>query len=378
MQIVFDYLMYKSITKKISGNFIIENLLQFFFDVVLKLIRFLSKLFSKKGESVCIISIHKLGDSIFTFDTINSIKTYYKNRDVFIICNYNSKDIYNLIHPKEFVLNLPKSCFHFNDRYLDSKARKILRSLNPEIIIDITGVMTSASLIFNSTAKEIFGINRKLFRSIYDKFIETNTNLVSKQIYLNAIKEIIPINPIITNKVRNNNSNSIKTILIAPFAGWKSREWGLGKYITLSERLSNDYEVELLFDQTFITREIIDYLSINGIKYYISKSVNELINKIKEYDLVIGNDSGPIHIAEFLGKYTFTIYGPTNPYYHKEDGENHEFIQKVLPCSPTSSERLCFTDGGKDGCPSFECMSLLSVDEVYEKLLKSISKWNSD
>lgn len=357
--------MNKSILGKLSRNKPLNFVVQIFFDFVLTIIRFLSKTFFKKGDCVCVISIHKLGDSIFTFDAINSIKSFY-NKDVFIICHYNAKEIYALIHPENLIVPIPKESFHFNDRYLDSRARKLLKSLNPEVIIDLTGVMTSASLIFSSGARQIIGMNRKIFRSIFDVFNEVDTNLRSEEIYIRAIEKIIPIKRI--NRSSFNAEAKIERILIAPFAGWKSKEWGLSKFIRLAERLLVDYDIELIFDNTFIQKDIFQYLEKSDIKFFVSKSIKDLIEKIKKADLIIGNDSGPVQIAAFLGKKTFSIYGPTNPNFHLPKGESHNYVQKILPCSPKQDERLCFTDGGKSGCPSFECMNLLSFDEVYYNL----------
>lgn len=355
----------KSLSNSIPKNKIIKIIIEKLFGLIFKSIRELSIFLSKKGNSVCIISIHKLGDSIFTFDAVNSIKAFYQ-KDVYIVCSHYAKDIYTLIHPEEFVIPVPKDCFKFNDRYLTSKARKILSSLNPEVIIDLTGVMTSASLIFNSKARRIIGMNRKIFQAIFNDFQEVNTNLNSTEIYTNAIKNIIPITPLIVEKKQENNP--VKKILVAPFAGWKSKEWGLGKFIRLIERLKTDYELEIVFDFTPISEELLNYLKENEIQFSKTKTISELIQKIKTSDMLIGNDSGPVHIAAFLGKKTFSIYGPTNPAYHLPKGEQNTFIQKNLPCSPKINERLCFTDGGKSGCPSFECLNQLSVDEVYNKI----------
>ncbi len=357
--------MEKSLTKKISKNRLINLLIQILFDVVLKIIRSFNKLFSKNGINVCVVSIHKLGDSIFTFEAINSIKNFFKN-DVYILCHYNAEEIYKLFHPQDKIIPIPKEYFHFNDRYLDSRARKILKLLKPRIIIDLTGVMTSISLIFTSKAKRIIGMNRKLFRSLFDDFVEINTNLKSLEIYNNAIKDIIPIKPLIFNNYEL--YKPIKKILIFPFAGWKSKEWGIGKFIRLAEKINTDYDVEFVFDSTFISNEIYQYLKENNIKYSITKNIKELIEKIKSSDLIIGNDSGPVQIAAFLGKKTFSIFGPTNPKHHLVIGNKNKFIQKKISCSPKENERICFTDGGKSGCPSFECMNLLTVNEVFNFL----------
>jgi len=73
-----------------------------------------------------------------------------------------------------------------------------------------------------------------------------------------------------------------------------------------------------------------------------------------------------------LGKPTFTIYGPTNPKFSLPFGERHQFYQKILPCS-ADKEMVCFTLGGIN-CPSYECLNLISVDEIENAAIKFISE----
>lgn len=343
---------------------ILQHSFQFFLDLFFKSLRLFIKILPLKRESVCVISLHKLGDSIFTFDAINSIKKFY-GEDVFIICSVEAEPIYELVVDKKYLLSIPKENFHFGDRYLDKRARKLLRNLNPKVIIDLTGVMTSASLIFNSGANQIIGFNRKIFRSIYDNFSEFNLGSHSREIYTNAIREIIPL---VEHNYTTINTKDSDRILIAPYAGWISKEWSLMKFIELAERLNEKYNVCFIFDNRKLEENIISYLNDKRIKFIQTRTVKELINEIKDCKMLIGNDSGPVQIAAFLGKYTFSIYGPTNPKFHLPKGNRHFYIQMSLPCTPKVDERLCFTDGGKDNCPSFECLNTLSVDNVYHKL----------
>jgi ADP-heptose:LPS heptosyltransferase len=83
-----------------------------------------------------------------------------------------------------------------------------------------------------------------------------------------------------------------------------------------------------------------------------------------------------LQIAALLGKATFTIYGPTNPEFHLPFGKYHAYVQKNISCSPKKNEKFCFTDAGRDGCPSFECMNLLSVEEVIPRVMDFISRLN--
>jgi len=49
-------------------------------------------------------------------------------------------------------------------------------------------------------------------------------------------------------------------------------------------------------------------------------------------------------------------------------GANHKFIRHMIKCSPKENERLCFTNGGRNGCPSFDCLNYLQVDDVFESV----------
>lgn len=348
----------------ISQSKVLQNLFQFILDFLFKSLRLFIKILPLKRKNICVISLHKIGDTIFTFDAINSVKKFY-GEDVYIICNVESEPIYELVHDKKYLLSVPKEYFHFGDRYLDRRARRLLRKLNPKVIIDLTGVMTSASLIFNSGAKQIIGFNRKIFRSIYTNFTEFNLGNHSREIYTNAIKEIIPIVEFNYTPTFTQNSDRI---LIAPFAGWISKEWSLMKFIELAERLNEKYNVCFIFDSRKLEENVVSYLNDKEIKFLQTRTVKELINEIKDCKMLIGNDSGPIQIAALFGKYTFSIYGPTNPKFHLPKGNRHFYVQKSLPCTPKADERLCFTDGGKNGCPSFECLNTLYVDNVFHEI----------
>lgn len=126
-----------------------------------------------------------------------------------------------------------------------------------------------------------------------------------------------------------------------------------------------------------IKPDIISSMEQDGTKMIFTENIKSLITEIKKCKLFISNDSGPLQIAALLGKPTFCIYGPTNPLFHIPFGNYHSSIKKHLKCSP-EKEKYCFTFGGRY-CPHYDCMKLISVDEVLEgilKLLKNIDSFN--
>ena len=131
--------------------------------------------------------------------------------------------------------------------------------------------------------------------------------------------------------------------------------------------LNQNYETEIIFEKDKLSKEEIKQFVDRNIPV-IQTNFNTRINyKIKECSVFISNDSGPLYIANLLGKPTFTIYGPTNPDYSLPIGKFHKFIQKKISCSPNGTQ-YCYLQAGLI-CPSYECMNQLGVDEVNQSVL---------
>lgn len=159
------------------------------------------------------------------------------------------------------------------------------------------------------------------------------------------------------------NLNQINKIFIHPFAIRNAKEWNLRKYICLAEYLKENYSVEIIAPPNFLADDVRDEIVGKEIPVTITKSIGHLIKKIRECNLFISNDTGPLYIANLLGKATFTIYGPTNPEFSLPFGKYHRYAQKRLVCSPEEGHQFCFTLAGIY-CPAYECMNQLSFDEV--------------
>jgi heptosyltransferase-2 len=232
-------------------------------------------------------------------------------------------------------------------------------------------------MIFNSRAKIIIGINSQLLSGLYDRFmVPTFKDHLSEQ-YINLANLMLGKQFKYAQDNIVYKADSISKILIHPLAGWKAKEWNLSKFMKLGEILAKEYQVDFILPRGSFPKDILQEICLNNINVKITNSFEELISEIKSCCLLICNDSGPGHIAGVLGKPTFTIFGPTNPGFHLPLYNHHSFISKQIKCSPGATEKMCFTNGGREGCPSFECVNRLSVEDVLDKLLKFITELNS-
>ncbi len=354
------------LSEVIKKNSIADNLLNKLLDTFFYLVRIFTKHNSQSNNKILLFSLHKIGDSIFTIPAIKAIKESYDPDQICLMVYSDSKIIFKDVINDQNIYAIDKKEFKFGNRIATQKARKLIKEINPGIVIDLTGSITSAFLIFNSKAKRIIGINEKYFKGIYSNFtgIRSKPHLIER--YCDAAELFL-------NKKIDRNSFEYPisyqkdgTILVHPFAGWAAKEWGLRKYISLTESLNLKYRTTLIFPKNEVASDVIDYFKLNKIQFIETNSLEELINEIQKCSLFIGNDSGPLYLANYFGKPSFTIYGPTNPDYSKPFGNFHQEIKKNLKCSPIETQ-YCFLSAGRR-CPSNECMKMLDEESVAEQV----------
>jgi len=315
------------IIKKLEKNKIFDLIFEFLSSTLLSLIRNCTR--KNLSGNIIIISLHKLGDAVFTIPTVIKVFEHFSNKNVYVLTFSENKNIYNTIPKNEYIIPLEKDDFFLGGRIASKNARNILKNLQPNIIFDLTGNIASASLIASSKAKEIIGMNIKYCKTIYDVFIpiKNEPHLIDR--YLDVIKKYLNLdeNKIIKEFPVNFQTNG--KILIHPFAGWKAKEWNLNKFIELADLLNEEYEVEIVSPENLIPEDIIHDIRDHQMPLSFTTSINDLVNKIKECSVFISNDSGPLYIANLLGKATFTIYGPTNPEFSHPFGKHHVLLMEL-------------------------------------------------
>ena len=355
---------------------ILGKFLVFISDIFFSIQNYFIKNKNRSSKNICIISFHRLGDTVFTIPAIKVIYNYYKNYQIKIFCYPESKEIYNIVFDQNDIEVVTKSQFKLGQRIASKDARNFIRSFNPEIIFDITGTITTASLIFNLPSNLKIGMNNRIMRGIYTHYVKRRKTPHLIDNYLDVVKSVIPKEKMDIDYKFEFRAERNGKIIIHPFAIRKAKEWNLRKFILLAVELNKKYSVEIIAPPNFLADDIKSEIIQKGIPVTITTSISNLIDKIKDCMLFISNDTGPLYIANLLGKATFTIYGPTNPEFSLPFGEHHGFAQKKLMCSPEPGQQFCFTLAGIY-CPHHDCFNLLNFDEVYSAVLEFIEELKS-
>lgn len=317
-----------------------------------------------RSDTILIVSLHRLGDTVFTIPAVRALVNMYGEHAISVLCFQESVAIYKILFPTITYYTVKTSDFCFGTRIASVNAASICKAIKAETIIDITGSITSASLIRSTKAKNRFGMNNPAFEGIYDKYIPVSDEPHLMDRYL-KVAALLTENKIESIKTFTVKYEKEKPLYIHPYAGWGAKEWGFEKFIELAKRLSDKNEIVFIIPADRMTKAVLSALQKNGFPYIAPDTIDDLIYHLKNCSAFIGCDSGPLYMANLLGKPTFTLYGPTNPEYSRPFGKYHKVLRNVVTCSPSDTQ-YCHLDAGRK-CNDWKCMKTLSVEAVYEQ-----------
>jgi lipopolysaccharide heptosyltransferase II len=83
-------------------------------------------------------------------------------------------------------------------------------------------------------------------------------------------------------------------------------------------------------------------------------TLGELVELLRRASVVIGADTGPLHVAALLMRPVVAIFGPKDPAIYAPCGTRSEIVRANLPCSPCTKRR----------CDHVRCMECISAEDV--------------
>ncbi len=153
--------------------------------------------------------------------------------------------------------------------------------------------------------------------------------------------------------------------------------WPLENFHRLVERLSLEGFIIVLAGDTG-EKKIIDSFaqqcSVRVINLAGKTSVREIASVIRCAAALICHDSGLMHIGNALRIPVVALYGPTDYVYTRPMAATSVIIRKDLPCAPCMANFAKTEEEAYRDCPiEFECMKRITVDEVFEAVMRQVS-----
>jgi len=120
-------------------------------------------------------------------------------------------------------------------------------------------------------------------------------------------------------------------VLASPLAGWASKQWPLEYYGRLAVLLREKLGLPLVLNGAPGTVP-----SVDG-TFAHESGLAGLIDATRRAAVVVGVDSGPLHLAAALNKSGVAIFGPTDPLRNGPYGGDFEVFR--MPGAPTTHRR---------------------------------------
>ncbi|MCA1796627.1 MAG: glycosyltransferase family 9 protein [Geobacteraceae bacterium] len=151
---------------------------------------------------------------------------------------------------------------------------------------------------------------------------------------------------------------------------WHTKLWHLSMWQQLAAKLIQRPETSLVLtwgssDELDAAEKIRDYVDhVNGeVLIWPRVSLPELAALLARADLVVGCDTGPVHIAAAVGTPTVSIYRATDALRNGPEGEGHTRLQTPMPCAKCLRKQ-CEYDA--------QCSTSIRVADVLDSIKKII------
>lgn len=158
----------------------------------------------------------------------------------------------------------------------------------------------------------------------------TSEQILNKEPFLFYSKTI--------NPVEQYMSKSKKNILFVIGASWPSKMYPKEKFAIIINQLK-EYQANIIWgnDSEY---EIAKYICKNSDAILLPKlNIDDLKNAISQHDLVVGNDTGPSHMAWALNIPSLLLFGNTPGYRNTYETNINKYIQSDSIVDPYKLDR---------------------------------------
>jgi len=284
-------------------------------------------LMKKDIKKIAIVRLSALGDIINSAVVLQFIKRYHPTLHVEWITEEMFAPILEDVKYLDTIhtVNLKQFKKEKSLTLLKATYNKLKKLGEYDLIIDMQGLLKSA-LVAKTLGKHTHGFDKNSTREplaalfytttstiAYEKsVIERNLHVVGDALGFQVDKTmILHKEPLFTCKHHFRFEKGKKQIAFVIGASWPSKIYPKEKIVEVCNAL--DAQCHIIWGNE---KEKEDALFIEKNSLHVSiapkLSLSELISFLSQMDLVIGNDTGPTHIAWAQNIPSITLFGPTN------------------------------------------------------------------
>ncbi|MDN5125829.1 lipopolysaccharide heptosyltransferase I [Aliarcobacter butzleri] len=313
-------------------------------------------------KRIAIIKLSAMGDIIHAMVALQYIKRKYPNLQIdwFVESTFapileNNPDINQIIK-----LDLKSIKKDKKEIINQIKLIKKYKTNSYDLVIDAQGLIKSAIVSFflgknrvgfskNSTREKLasFFYTKKVDIAYDKNAIERNVKVLSQALNFEITKDdILNKKPFLFYKNENEViyeylSKDKKNVLFVIGASWPSKMYSKEKFAKIINNLNENC---LITWGNEAEKDVADFIvNISKAKVLPKLDLNSLKAIMSKVDLVIGNDTGPTHMAWALNIPSITLFGNTPGYRNTYITNTNKIIESKSIVNPFKLDRNDFS-----------------------------------
>lgn len=335
----------------------------------------------KNIKRILIIKLRGIGDVILSTVILKNLINHFPGAQIDYLTEKPSKEALRDIPEINEVLLLDR-------KSILQKIKQILsiRKRRYDLVFDFFSNPTTAQITFLSGAKFRVGFpyrGRKYAYNIFgpsdrDKYHAADLHLktlelIGIKLTNNGLLFSLGKEEVLFAEIflSSNDFGNKSIIGLCPSGGWQSKKCSANKFAEFAIAINKKYNVDFLIlwgpgdlDDANTIKNIL------GLKALLSPptSIKQMASLISRCNVLIANDSGPMHISSAIGTATLALFGPTNPSLQGPYGKKHETVRledlECINCDLTE-------------CPkNQECFNNMPAELVLNKFEMLLAKNN--
>jgi lipopolysaccharide heptosyltransferase II len=331
-------------------------------------------------ENILVSRLRFMGDIILTTPLLNALKQAFPQARITYLAEkpyapllYNHPDI-------DQIISLDRTSLR-----AQLPALKELVHNHYDLAIDLFGNPRSAQLSFLSGAGMRIGGDfrgRKIFYT--HKIKDDGQRKTAIEFHLQYLKPLHiayqQIQPYLC--VKEEEEKQARTYLreksydldrpiigIHPGATWPAKKWFADRFAELAKKITDELHAQVFFTvgpgETGLAESIIQSAALQAPEPEVL-NVRQLMSIIKQFQVYVANDCGPMHIAPAVGTRVVGIFGPGEPdiWFPYSQQAGHQLVYRTVDCS------CCH----RDFCNDLFCMREISVNMAFEAVARALAK----
>ena len=298
-----------------------------------------SKIEMPEIENILIIKLRGIGDVVLSTIIFDSLVDSFPNAKIdFLVDKPGSFGLTSLDFLNDVIVFEKKSVLKRVAQYFTIRKRKY------DLVIDLFSNPTTAQITFLSGAKYRIGFPYKGRKYAYNIFGPSERDRFhSADLHLQLLKSAgieargdnlyFGLDEHSVNFAKDFFSKHFSAgklvVGISPSGGWSSKKCDPVKFAEIADAVVTQFNANILIvwgPEDKQDAEEISRLMKSPPILAPATSIVEMAALIKECDVLIANDSGPMHISTALGTPTLSLHGPTDPKLQGPYGKKHEAV----------------------------------------------------